>query len=95
MEACLPVQPGRLRRQRLIQLPSGFPDGSSEKSAEEDTTQSHRGAVSTQRPTGWGEAVRWAGIQGPTLHDGGASNLYFSFVPWVSSISPIMSSPSP
>lgn len=47
VEAC-GLQPARPRRQRLTRLPFAFPDGSSEKSAEENTTQSHRGVVSAQ-----------------------------------------------
>lgn len=42
------LRPGSLRRWRLTGLPFGFLDGSGEKSAEEDTTQSHRGVVSAQ-----------------------------------------------
>ncbi|XP_064145583.1 chordin-like protein 2 [Loxodonta africana] len=36
------LQPARLRRPRLTQLPFGFPDGPSETPAEEDPMQSHR-----------------------------------------------------
>lgn len=85
------LQPGRLRRWRLTGLPFGFLDGSSEKSAEEDTTQSHQGVVSAQLYGAGGEGGEGAGLLGLNLLDCGAGNpsycLHVSFVPYVGSIS--------
>lgn len=83
---------GKAESQRRPEFPLGFPDGSGEKSSEEDTTEPHPGAVSAQLYREGGERRGGGWFQGLNLPGRGAGATSYcphsSLVPWAGLISP-------